>query len=99
MRKKIIIKKTNNIITFSFYREDHTLGNVLRSIIDGNPEIDFVGYNIPHPSEKIMNLKISCSKKISMDPIILGLKNSGEAGVLLGNFFDYVIEDNLRKFV
>ncbi|ABW98233.1 rpc9 (nucleomorph) [Hemiselmis andersenii] len=97
MRKKIInIKKTQKVILISFYNEDHTLGNILRTVIEGNPNIDYVGYNIPHPSENIMNLKISSSKFDSLEPFILGLKNSGELFVLFGNFFDYSIENHAR---
>mmetsp|Transcript_37416 Transcript_37416/g.95615 ORF Transcript_37416/g.95615 Transcript_37416/m.95615 type:complete len:101 (-) Transcript_37416:1288-1590(-) len=98
MKKKIInIKKNKKIIVISFYNEDHTLGNILRTVIEGNPEIDFVGYNIPHPSENIMNLKISNSKFETLDPFILGLKNSGEISVLFGNLFDYSLENYVRK--
>lgn len=97
MRKKVIIKKKKKIITYTFYNEDHTLGNILRCVIQGNPEVDYVGYNIPHPSEKYMNLKISCESRNSLQPLIIGLKNCGEAGALIGNIFDYLIENNSRK--
>mmetsp|Transcript_2465 Transcript_2465/g.5894 ORF Transcript_2465/g.5894 Transcript_2465/m.5894 type:complete len:101 (-) Transcript_2465:3624-3926(-) len=98
MKKKIInIKKNKKTVVISFYNEDHTLGNILRLVIEGNPNIDYVGYNIPHPSENIMNLKISSSKFDFLEPVILGLKNSGETFVLFGNFFDYSIENNSRQ--
>mmetsp|Transcript_31601 Transcript_31601/g.61672 ORF Transcript_31601/g.61672 Transcript_31601/m.61672 type:complete len:101 (-) Transcript_31601:1349-1651(-) len=96
-KKKINIKKNKKIVILSFYNEDHTLGNILRSVIEGNPDIEFVGYNIPHPSENIMNLKISNAKSESIEPVILGLKNSGEINVLFGNFFDYLIENKSRN--
>ncbi|CAD0087242.1 unnamed protein product, partial [Aureobasidium vineae] len=38
--------------------EDHTLGNALRYIIMKNPDVEFCGYSIPHPSEAKMNLRI-----------------------------------------
>ncbi|KAF7729224.1 RNA polymerase subunit AC19 [Apophysomyces ossiformis] len=48
-------------MTFCFKEEDHTLGNSLRHIINKNPEVDFCGYSIPHPSEAKMNLRIQTS--------------------------------------
>lgn len=44
--------------TFQIKEEDHTLGNSLRYMIMKNPEVEFCGYSIPHPSEAIMNLRI-----------------------------------------
>ncbi|KAG9249218.1 DNA-directed RNA polymerase [Calycina marina] len=44
--------------SFEFQKEDHTLGNALRYIIMKNPEVDFCGYSIPHPSEALMNIRI-----------------------------------------
>jgi DNA-directed RNA polymerase I and III subunit RPAC2 len=98
MKKKIIsIKKNKNTVSIAFYNEDHTLGNILRTVIEGNPDIDFAGYNIPHPTQNIMNFKISSLKSESLEPFILGLKNGGEIGVLLGNYFDYFIENTSRE--
>ncbi|AFP65315.1 DNA-deirected RNA polymerases I and III 16kDa polypeptide (nucleomorph) [Chroomonas mesostigmatica CCMP1168] len=97
IKKKIIIKKKKNFNLVTFYNEDHTLGNVLRFLIAGNPEVKFVGYNVPHPSEKIMNLKIVTNVSNSIEPIFLSLKNSSEMAVLTGNFFDLSIENNSRN--
>ncbi|KAL1953107.1 hypothetical protein VTO42DRAFT_3587 [Malbranchea cinnamomea] len=44
--------------SFQFDGEDHTLGNALRYVIMKNPEVEFCGYTIPHPSEAKMNLRI-----------------------------------------
>ncbi|KAK9460801.1 DNA-directed RNA polymerase [Lipomyces oligophaga] len=44
--------------SFRILQEDHTLGNALRYIIMKNPEVEFCGYSIPHPSEAAMNLRI-----------------------------------------
>ncbi|KAK2811763.1 RNA polymerase subunit AC19 [Emmonsiellopsis sp. PD_5] len=44
--------------SFQFEREDHTLGNALRYVIMKNPEVEFCGYTMPHPSEAKMNLRI-----------------------------------------
>ncbi|KAK2861343.1 RNA polymerase subunit AC19 [Arthroderma sp. PD_2] len=44
--------------SFQFEGEDHTLGNALRYVIMKNPEVEFCGYTMPHPSEPKMNLRI-----------------------------------------
>ncbi|KAJ1733557.1 RNA polymerase subunit AC19 [Coemansia biformis] len=45
-------------VTFCIREEDHTLGNSLRWAIMQNPQVDFCGYSIPHPSEAKMNIRI-----------------------------------------
>ncbi|KAK8213454.1 RNA polymerase subunit AC19 [Zalaria obscura] len=49
---------TDTAASFEFEKEDHTLGNALRYIIMKNPDVEFCGYSIPHPSEARMNLRI-----------------------------------------
>jgi DNA-directed RNA polymerase I and III subunit RPAC2 len=34
------------------------LGNTLRVLLSSHPDVEFVGYSIPHPSETRMNLRI-----------------------------------------
>jgi len=48
----------NSNATFSFYKEDHTLGNLLRNTLIKNKEVEFVAYTVPHPSEPYMNIRI-----------------------------------------
>ena len=48
----------NSSATFSFHQEDHTIGNTLRYILNKTPEVAFVGYSVPHPSEPKMNLRL-----------------------------------------
>ncbi|KAL5696404.1 hypothetical protein EMGR_004940 [Emarellia grisea] len=49
---------TETAASFQFEGEGHTLGNALRYAIMKNPEVEFCGYTIPHPSEAKMNLRI-----------------------------------------
>ncbi|MBW0527469.1 hypothetical protein O181_067184 [Austropuccinia psidii MF-1] len=49
---------THDAATFSLKEEDHTLGNSLRYIIMKNPEVEFCGYSLPHPSEQKLHLRI-----------------------------------------
>merc|ERR1719345_603616 len=44
--------------TYQFLGEDHTLGNALRYMLMKNPNVEFAGYTVPHPSEPFMNLRV-----------------------------------------
>lgn len=44
--------------SFQIKYEDHTLGNTLRFMIMKNPDVEFCGYSIPHPSESQMHLRV-----------------------------------------
>ena len=37
---------------FTFNKEDHTLGNLLRSQLLKSPHVTFAGYKVPHPLVK-----------------------------------------------
>ncbi|KAL5334785.1 DNA-directed RNA polymerase [Aspergillus crustosus] len=58
--KKIVVLPgaTDTAASFQFEGEGHTLGNALRYAIMKNPEVEFCGYTIPHPSEAKMNVRI-----------------------------------------
>lgn len=61
-------------ITFCVKEEDHTLGNSLRWSILQNPEVDFCGYSIPHPSEAKTNIRIQTTEKAnSIDAMNKGI--------------------------
>ncbi|KAI9934102.1 hypothetical protein ASPWEDRAFT_324507 [Aspergillus wentii DTO 134E9] len=58
--KRIVVLPgaTETAASFQFEGEGHTLGNSLRYSIMKNPQVEFCGYTIPHPSETKMNLRI-----------------------------------------
>ncbi|PYH48239.1 DNA-directed RNA polymerase core subunit RPC19 [Aspergillus saccharolyticus JOP 1030-1] len=58
--KRIVVLPgaTETAASFQFDGEGHTLGNALRYTIMKNPQVEFCGYTIPHPSETKMNLRI-----------------------------------------
>ncbi|PWY83004.1 RBP11-like subunits of RNA polymerase [Aspergillus heteromorphus CBS 117.55] len=58
--KRIVVLPgaTDTAASFQFEGEGHTLGNALRYAIMKNPEVEFCGYTIPHPSEPKMNVRI-----------------------------------------
>ena len=51
--------------TYTFKGEDHTLGNLLRYALIKNPDVEFCGYSITHPSENEMNLRLQTTGKSS----------------------------------
>lgn len=62
--------------SFQITDEDHTLGNTLRYIIMKNPEVEFCGYSIPHPSENFLNIRIQTYGKITaVDALKKGLQD------------------------
>ncbi|CAL6106825.1 DNA-directed_RNA polymerases I and III 16 kDa polypeptide [Hexamita inflata] len=44
--------------TFVFADEDHTLGNALRYCISRHPDVQMVGYDVPHPAEEKLQIRI-----------------------------------------
>ncbi|CAL1614086.1 unnamed protein product [Knipowitschia caucasica] len=52
-------------VTFVMHEEDHTLGNSLRYMIMKNPDVDFCGYTITHPSETKINFRIQTRGNVS----------------------------------
>ncbi|KAL4918028.1 RBP11-like subunits of RNA polymerase [Aspergillus aurantiobrunneus] len=58
--KRIVVLPgaTDTAASFQFDGEGHTLGNALRFAIMKNPDVEFCGYTIPHPSETKMNIRI-----------------------------------------
>lgn len=62
--------------SFQIIDEDHTLGNALRYVIMKNPEVEFCGYSIPHPSENKLNIRIQTYGNITAtEALHLGLDN------------------------
>ena len=44
--------------TYNFKGEDHTIGNLLRYALVKNPDVEFCGYSITHPSESELNIRL-----------------------------------------
>ena len=57
---RLVVEKGSDAscTTFTLHNEDHTIGNVLRHVLNTSPEVEFVGYSVPHPSEHKMNLRL-----------------------------------------
>ncbi|CAI1681604.1 hypothetical protein SEUBUCD646_0N02070 [Saccharomyces eubayanus] len=62
--------------SFQIVEEDHTLGNALRYIIMKNPDVEFCGYSIPHPSENLLNVRIQTyGETTAVEALQKGLKD------------------------
>ncbi|KAL5012754.1 hypothetical protein ScPMuIL_011305 [Solemya velum] len=59
--------------TFVFHDEDHTLGNALAYMVLKNPDVQFAGYSVPHPSENRINLRIQTNGAQATDVLQKGL--------------------------
>ncbi|XP_005994788.1 DNA-directed RNA polymerases I and III subunit RPAC2 isoform X1 [Latimeria chalumnae] len=76
-------------VTFVLHEEDHTLGNSLRYIIMKNPEVDFCGYSITHPSETKINFRIQTRGGIpAVEPFRRGLSQLTEVCQHVLNTFE-----------
>ncbi|XP_028671815.1 DNA-directed RNA polymerases I and III subunit RPAC2 [Erpetoichthys calabaricus] len=61
-------------VTYVMHDEDHTLGNSLRYMIMKNPEVEFCGYSITHPSESKINFRIQTKGGLpAIEPFRRGL--------------------------
>ncbi|GIY47546.1 DNA-directed RNA polymerases I and III subunit RPAC2 [Caerostris darwini] len=61
--------------TFIFRDEDHTLGNALRYIISQNPDVEYCGYSVPHPSIHDINFRIQTKGVPATDVLRKGLED------------------------
>ncbi|KAF2446094.1 DNA-directed RNA polymerase I and III 14 KDA polypeptide [Karstenula rhodostoma CBS 690.94] len=69
-RVTVLPGSTKSAASFQFEGEDHTLGNALRYIIMKNPDVEFCGYSIPHPSEAKMNIRIQSYDDVDVHDIL-----------------------------
>ncbi|RAL68103.1 hypothetical protein DID88_008819 [Monilinia fructigena] len=57
--------RTPNSSIFTFNKEDHTLGNMLRAHLLKDPHVIFSGYKIPHPLFSKFELRIQTDGEIT----------------------------------
>ncbi|XP_073497484.1 DNA-directed RNA polymerases I and III subunit RPAC2-like isoform X1 [Phyllobates terribilis] len=82
-------------VTFVLHEEDHTLGNALRYMIMKNPEVDFCGYSITHPSETKINFRIQARNGLpAVEPFRKGLNDLMDACQHVLNTF----ENSMKRY-
>eukprot|EP01080_Neovahlkampfia_damariscottae_P007689 gene7689-12155_t len=75
-QKKVEIEQIDqNVATYIFYDEDHTIGNSLRYILMKNKKTDFCGYTVPHPLENKMNMRVQTNSTSTQEVMNEGLDN------------------------
>ncbi|KAF2731101.1 DNA-directed RNA polymerase I and III 14 KDA polypeptide [Polyplosphaeria fusca] len=93
-RVRVLAGATETAASFQFDGEDHTLGNALRYMIMKNPDVEFCGYSIPHPSEDKMNLRIQTYDNVSVyDVLEKGLNDLMEMCDVVMDKFTIARED------
>nr|XP_033803003.1 DNA-directed RNA polymerases I and III subunit RPAC2-like isoform X2 [Geotrypetes seraphini] len=81
-------------VTFVLLDEDHTLGNALRYMIMKNPEVEFCGYSITHPSESKINFRIQTRGELpAVEPFRRGLTELMEVCQYVLNTFEGSIKE------
>ncbi|KAI4244463.1 MAG: hypothetical protein L6R40_002930 [Gallowayella cf. fulva] len=66
--KKIIEEpdtRVQSASVFTFNKEDHTLGNMLRERLLRNPHVHFSGYKVPHPLFSTFELRVQTDGSIT----------------------------------
>eukprot|EP00898_Chlorokybus_atmophyticus_P002228 jgi/Chlat1/3005/Chrsp2S04719 len=63
--------KVANGATFTVQREDHTVGNLLRMQLLRDKDVLFAGYQMPHPLEYKMYIRIQTTKRTSPMEVLL----------------------------
>lgn len=90
----------NSAASFQIIDEDHTLGNALRYVIMKNPEVEFCGYSIPHPSENKLNVRIQTYGNITaLEALHQGLDNLTELCTVVEEKFSEKIQAGNYKTV
>jgi len=66
--KKVTVEPDTRVphcAMFHFAKEDHTLGNMLRSQLLRTPNVIFAGYRVPHPLFSAFDLRVQTNGEIS----------------------------------
>ncbi|KAL4230165.1 DNA-directed RNA polymerases I and III subunit RPAC2 [Mactra antiquata] len=90
-------KEDETCKTFVFNKEDHTLGNSLRYVIMKNPDTQFCGYSIPHPSEDKINFRIQTYGKPAKDVLDKGLNDLNSICSHVLRTFETSVNDHKRR--
>jgi DNA-directed RNA polymerase II subunit RPB11 len=56
---------TPNTVLLTLNREDHTLGNLICSALQRDPNVVFAGYKLPHPLEHHVLIRVQTERRHS----------------------------------
>lgn len=83
--------------TFVFLREDHTLGNTLRYILNQDPSVEFAGYSVPHPLQAVMHIHVQTlpnSGQTCSDAMLRALKQTDTLCKIISDKFDNALSQS-----
>ena len=60
-----------NAAIFTFNKEDHTLGNLLRDKLSRSSHVWFAGYQVPHPLFATFKLRVQTDGEISPNEAVV----------------------------
>ena len=72
--------RVQNAGTFVIRNEDHTLGNIVRYKLLEDPRVLFAAYQMPHPLENIMKIKVQVRSKKACEKLAAAAGNGGGGG-------------------
>ncbi|CAJ0598355.1 unnamed protein product [Cylicocyclus nassatus] len=58
-------------LTLALREEDHTIGNSLKHILCRMKNVEFCGYNVPHPLEDKILLRLQTREGVPAGPVLL----------------------------
>ncbi|KAI1717149.1 RNA polymerase rpb3/Rpb11 dimerization domain-containing protein [Ditylenchus destructor] len=64
-------RRDPTMVTIVFREEDHTIGNILKDVICKMKGVEFCGYNVPHPLEDKILLRIQTREGYRAGDILL----------------------------
>ena len=79
--------------TFTFYHEDHPMGNTLRYFLNKTPGVEFAGDSVPHPAEAKMNLRLQTSGKPATDVLLDALSTTHQVGEHVLETFENAVNE------
>ncbi|GMT19484.1 hypothetical protein PFISCL1PPCAC_10781, partial [Pristionchus fissidentatus] len=65
------LKTDPSLLTVVLHEEDHTIGNSLKHILCMMDDVEFAGYNVPHPLEDKILLRLQTKQGVAAAPILL----------------------------
>ncbi|XP_052794659.1 DNA-directed RNA polymerases I and III subunit RPAC2-like isoform X2 [Mya arenaria] len=90
-------EEDDTCVTFVINKEDHTLGNSLRYMVMKNPDTQFCGYSIPHPSEEKINFRIQTRGTPAKDVLKKGMKDLNSVCEHVLRTFETSINEHKRR--
>ncbi|KAF8918619.1 RBP11-like subunits of RNA polymerase [Mucidula mucida] len=74
--------------TFRIHDESHTIGNALRWMLMKNPNVEFCGYSVPHPSENFIHVRIQMYNDLSsLDAMVTALDDLDAVCTTIGDTY------------